>query len=130
MRQRHASGSRFYLTVFPVDSFIYLEAMSFSHYLVGLSLGYLQKLSDTPFVPVESTGYKGDIKMLQPRRCFLGKQRSELHSKLFAFVNFGTRANKFLKGCSTSEEPSAEDIAQVLLADPWRVYELANGREK
>jgi hypothetical protein len=130
MRQRHASGSRFYLTVFPVDSFIYLEAMSFSHYLVGLSLGYLQKLSDTPFVPVESTGYKGDIKMLQPRRCFLGKQRSELHSKLFAFVNFGTRANKFLSCCFIGEEPSAEDIAQVLLADPWRVYELANGRKK
>jgi hypothetical protein len=130
MRQRHASGSRFYLTVFSVDSFIYLEAISFSHYLVGLSVGYLEKLSKTPFVPVESTGYKGDIKRLQPRRCFLGKQRSELHSKLFAFVNFGTRANEFLKCCHTSEEPSAEDIAQVLLADPWRVYKLANGRKK
>jgi hypothetical protein len=130
MRQRHAIGSRFYLTVFPVDSFIYLEAISFSHYLVGLSVGYLERLSETPFVPVESTGYKGDIKRLQPRRCFLGKQRSELHSKLFAFVNFGTRANEFLKRCHTNEEPSIEDIAQVLLADPGRVYELANGRKK
>ncbi|KAF8497460.1 hypothetical protein F5888DRAFT_1613660, partial [Russula emetica] len=100
-----------------------------SDYVSGLSLGYLQILSETPFVPVESTGYKGDIKRLQPRRCFLGKQRSELHSKLFAFVNFGTRANEFLKCCFTSEEPSTEDIAQVLLADPRRVYELANGRE-
>ena len=130
MRQQHAIGSRFYLTVFPVDSFIYLEAFSPSHYLVELSLGYLQKLSETPFVPVESTGYRGDIKILQPRRCFLGKQSSELHSKLFAFVNFGTRANEFLKCCYSSEEPSAEDIAQVLLADPRRVYKLANGRKK
>jgi hypothetical protein len=100
------------------------------HYLVELSLGSLQKLSETPFVPVDSTGYKGDIKRLQPRQCFLGKQRSELHAKLFAFVNFGTRANEFLRCCYTSEEPSVEDIAQVLLADPWRVYELADGREK
>jgi hypothetical protein len=130
MRQRHTSGSRFYLTVSSVNSFIYSEAISFSHYLVGLSAGYLDKLSETPFVPVESTGYKGDIKRLQPRLCFLGKQRSELHSKLFAFVNFGPRANEFLKRCHTSEEPSTEDIAQVLLADPWRVYELANGRKK
>ncbi|KAF8497462.1 hypothetical protein F5888DRAFT_1829389 [Russula emetica] len=100
-----------------------------SDHVSGLSLDYLQILSETPFVPVESTGYKGDIKRLQPRRCFLGKQRSELHSKLFAFVDFGTRANEFLKCCHTGKEPSAEDIAQVLLADPRRVYELANGRE-
>ena len=130
MRQRHASGSRFYLTVFLVDTFIYLEAISFPHYLVGFPLSYLQKLSETPFVPVESTGYKGDIKSFQPRQCFLGKQRSELHSKLFPFVNFGTRANKFLRCCHIGDEPSAEDVAQVLLADPWRVYELANGRKK
>jgi hypothetical protein len=130
MRQRHASGSRYYLTVFPVDSFIYLETFSLSHYLVEVSLGFLQKLSETPFVPVESTGYKGDIKRLQPRQCFLGKQRSELHSKLFAFVNFGTRGNKFLECCDTKQEPSIEDVARILLSDPRRAYELADGREK
>jgi hypothetical protein len=130
MRRRHASGSRFYLTAFPVDSSIYLEAISFSHCIVELPLDYLRKLAETPFVPVESTVHNGDIKRLQPKRCFLGKQPSELHSKLFAFVNFGTGANEFLTCCYTSEEPSAEDIAQVLLADPWRVYKLANGRKK
>lgn len=130
MKQRHASGSKFYLTVLPVDSFIYLEAIPFSHYLVDVSLGFLQKLSETPFVPVESTEYRSDIKILQPRRCFLGKQRSELHSKLFAFVDFGTSGNAFLECCGTSQEPSIEDVARILLADPQRAYELANGREK
>ena len=113
-----------------VDSSTYFETIYFSHCLVELPLDYLRRLAEIPFVPVESTGYSGDIKILQPRRCFLGKQSSELHSKLFAFVDFGTRANKFLECCFTSEEPSAEDIAQVLLADPWRVYRLANGRKK
>jgi hypothetical protein len=130
MRQRRANGSRSYLTAFSVDSSIYLEAISFSHCLVELPLDYLRILAETPFVPVESTGYNSDIQRLQPKRCFLGKQPSELHSKLFAFVDFGTRANDFLKCCFASEEPSAEDMAQVLLADPRRVYELANGREK
>jgi hypothetical protein len=133
MRVRHAGGSRFYLAMFPVDSFIYLEAIFFSHYFVEFSLDHLRKLSETPFVPVEFTGYKGGKKILQPKLCFLGKPRSELHSKLFAFVNFGTRANEFLRYCYTGDEPSAEDIAQaaqVMLADPRRVYELTNGQNK
>lgn len=130
MRQRHASGSRFYLTVFPVDSFIRLEAISFSHYVVDFSLELLQKLSDTPFVPVESTGDKVYIKRFRPIQCFFGKQRSEPHSNLFAFVDFGTRGNKFLEYCGAKQEPSIEDVALILLADPRRAYELANGREK
>jgi hypothetical protein len=130
MRQRHAGGLRFYLAVFPVDSFIYLEAISFSHYLVDLSLDLSQKLSDTYFVPVESTGDKVYIKILRPIQCFLGEQRSEPHSNLFAFVDFGTRGNEFLEYCGSKQEPSIEDVARILLADPRRAYELANGREK
>ena len=110
--------------------FIYLEVTPFSHYLVGLSLGCLQQLSRTPFVPVESTGYRGDIKRFQPKRCFLGKPRSGLHSKLFAFVNFGLYGNLFLECCGTKQDPSIEDVARILLADPRRAYELADGREK
>ena len=129
MRQRHASGLRFYLTVFSVEPFIYPKAITFSDYLVDFSLGCQEKLSETPFVPVKSTGYKGDIKRLQPNRCFLGKQDSKFHPELFAFVDFGTRVNKFLKYCHTRDEPSTEDIARVLLANPSGVYSLVRGRE-
>jgi hypothetical protein len=130
MRQRHASGLRFYLTVFPVDSFIYLETIFFSHYLVDFSLDFLQKLSDTYFVPVESTGDNVYIKRLRPIQCFLGEQPSEPHSNLFAFVDFGTRGNEFLEYCGSKQEPSIEDVARILLTDPRRAYELADGREK
>ncbi|KAH9061942.1 hypothetical protein EDB87DRAFT_1682606 [Lactarius vividus] len=75
----------------------------------------LQKLSETPFVPVESTGRQG---------C-----NPELHAKLFSFVDFGSRANRFLAACGTKKEPSVEEIAQILLEDPRKFYELANGRE-
>jgi len=83
-----------------------------------------------PFVPVTSTEVKGIIKRLQPNQCFLGEANSELYSKLFAFVDFGARANVFLAACGARQEPSVEDFAQLLLAEPRRIYELANGREK
>ena len=84
-----------------------------------------------PFVPVKSVGEKSVIKRQQPIQCyFSGTRSSELHSKLFAFVDFGARANAFLVACGTKQEPSVEEIAQILLADPQRIYQLANGREK
>jgi hypothetical protein len=45
-------------------------------------------------------------------------------------VDFGARANVFLGACGTKQELSVEDIAQILVAEPRRIYELANGREK
>lgn len=83
------------------------------------------------FVPVVSTGEKGAIQRLPPIQCyFAGTGGSELHSKLFAFVDFGPHANAFLRACGTKQEPSVEEIAQTLLAEPRRMYELANGRDK
>jgi hypothetical protein len=64
-------------------------------------------------------------------RCHFSETKgSELHSKLFAFVDFGARANVFLGTCGTKQEPSVEEIAQILVADPQRIYQLVNGREK
>jgi hypothetical protein len=133
MRQSHASGSKFYLVMFQVAYFAYMHSkllLSF-HFFVDFSSAELRKLSETPFVPVKSIGDKSIIRSLQPIQCyFSGTGGSELHSKLFAFVDFGARANVFLGNCGTKQEPSVEEIAQILLADPRRIYQLANGREK
>ncbi|KAH8983017.1 hypothetical protein EDB92DRAFT_1804081, partial [Lactarius akahatsu] len=94
------------------------------------SLEELRTLSETPFVPVQSRRDKGVIQRLSPRGCyFAGIGVAELHAKLFSFVDFGSRANEFLAACGTKKEPSVEEIAQILLADPRKFYELANGRE-
>jgi hypothetical protein len=116
------SGRIFYL--------LFESVLNFSHYLVDFSPAELPELADTPFVPVKSTEDKGIFKRLQPSQCFLGVANSELYSKLFAFVDFGPRANVFLGACGTRQEPSVEDFAQLLLAEPRRIYKLANGREK
>jgi hypothetical protein len=99
--------------------------------LVDFSTTEIRKLSETPFVPVNSAGGKGVIQRLPPIQCyFSGTGGAELHSKFFSFVDFGSRANAFLSACGTRQEPSVEEIAQILLADPRQFYELANGREK
>jgi Protein of unknown function (DUF3684) len=108
---------------------VFESVLNFSHYLVDFSPDELGELRVAPFVPVTSTVDKGIIKRLQPNQCFLGAVSSDLYSKLFAFVDFGPRANVFLGTCGARQEPSVEDFAQLLLADPWRIYKLANDRE-
>lgn len=103
--------------------------LSFSHYLIDFSQTELRRLSKTPIVPVTSTE-DSSPKRWQPSQCYTGTGGSELHAKLFALVDFGARANVFLGACGAKQEPSVEDIAQVLVADPQRVFRLANGREK
>jgi hypothetical protein len=111
--------------------FQFESVLNFSHYLVDFSPAELRELPETPFVPVKSTGDTGIIiKRLQPNQCFLGATNSELYSKLFAFVDFGARANVFLRACGARQEPSVKDFAQLLLAEPRKIYKLANGREK
>ncbi len=132
MRQRHGSGLRPYLAVFQVRFFNlypFATILSFSHYLIDFSQTELRKLSKTPFVPVTSTE-DNSTKRLQPIQCYSGAGGTELHCKLFAFVDFGARANVFLGACGTKQEPSVEDIAQILVAEPRKIYKLANGREK
>ncbi|KAH9014859.1 hypothetical protein EDB84DRAFT_1590279 [Lactarius hengduanensis] len=90
----------------------------------------LRKLSKTPFVPVKSTGGEGVIQGLSPAQCYFARIGvAELHAKLFSFVDFGSRANIFLAACGIKDEPSVEEIAQILLADPRQFYKLANGYE-
>jgi hypothetical protein len=65
MRQRHASGSRFYLAVFQVDvlNLYPFEAILSFHFFVDFSSAELRKLSETPFVPVKSIGDKSIIRI-------------------------------------------------------------------
>ncbi|KAH9061941.1 hypothetical protein EDB87DRAFT_1716602 [Lactarius vividus] len=98
--------------------------------LVVLSPEELRKLSETPFVPVKSTGGEGVIQRLPPKRCyFAGIGVTKLHARHFSFVDFGSRANRFLEACGVKYKPHVEEVAQILLADPRKIYELANDRE-
>jgi len=70
-------------------------------------------------------------RLLPPNQCyFKGEFGGQFHSKLFVFVDFGTSANSFLKACGTKGEPSVEEIALILLRDPRKFFQLAEGRDK
>jgi hypothetical protein len=90
----------------------------------------ITKLSQIPIVPIRSSGEKSQLKWLAPTQCyFAGDGKTGVHSKLFVFVDFGT-GNTFLRVCGTKDQPSVEEIAQMLLADPYKFYELAEGPTK
>lgn len=69
---------------------------------------------------------------MAPRQCYFRGSNGgqQLHSKLFTFVDFGLPANQFLSACGTKREPTVEEVAQILLENPRRFYETAEGRDK
>ena len=68
---------------------------------------------------------------LKPRECYIGAPPSaRLHAEMFAFVDFGLTANRFLAACWSKQEPSVEDIALRLLSDPWKFYNSPDDRER
>lgn len=79
---------------------------------------------------LEGSKYTGPL-LVPPNQCyFKGGSHQEFYSRLFAFVDFGTSANSFLSACGTKEEPSVEDIAQLMSKDPHKFFELVGGQEK
>ncbi|KAI6094846.1 hypothetical protein F5141DRAFT_1295920 [Pisolithus sp. B1] len=87
----------------------------------------LAKLSGVPIVP---TGPSSALKMLPPAKCYLHRgPKPVLYAKLFIFVDFGSKANHFLSACGSKNQVSTEDVAGVLIENPGRFFELAEGYE-
>jgi len=77
----------------------------------------------------DSPGSTGS-QLLPPNKCYFKKEsHSKLYSQLFAFVDFGPPANRFLDACGTKHELPVEEIALVLLKDPQRFFDLAGGHD-
>ncbi|KAF8170185.1 hypothetical protein K438DRAFT_1909340 [Mycena galopus ATCC 62051] len=91
----------------------------------------ISDFSNTSMVPTRPVDPKAPAKSLRwlpPTQCFFGAdERASASSKLFVFVDFGTAANGFLSACGTKHSPSIEEVSLMLLADPHRFYELAEG---
>ncbi|KAI6041582.1 hypothetical protein EDC04DRAFT_1265243 [Pisolithus marmoratus] len=96
---------------------------------VGFHPTQLNTLSKIPIVPSKGSGSQ-PVRWLAPSQCYVGKKTGgEFHSKLFIFVDFGVNANRFLSACGSKNEPSVEEVAETLLADPRRFYDMAGGFE-
>ncbi|KAH0825764.1 hypothetical protein J3R83DRAFT_8923 [Lanmaoa asiatica] len=86
-------------------------------------------LSKLQIVPAKGSGAH-QLRWLIPTQCYLGGgTNGEFHSKLFVFVDFGPVANRFLSACGSKSEPSIDEVAEILISDPKKFYELSGGYE-
>ncbi|KAI6097053.1 hypothetical protein F5141DRAFT_481577 [Pisolithus sp. B1] len=96
----------------------------FDH-IANFSPSDLDKLSRLPIVPTVPSSPHG---LLPPTKCYLSQgTKPPLYAKLFVFVNFGPKANRFLGACGLKNEVSVEDVAEVLIENPERFFQLAGG---
>ncbi|KAG9310114.1 hypothetical protein JVU11DRAFT_9726 [Chiua virens] len=87
----------------------------------------LTLLSTLPIVPSKGSGAQ-PLRWLTPTQCYLGDgSKGSFHSKLFVFVDFGPTANRFLSACGSKNEPSINEVAEVLISDPRKFYNLSGG---
>ncbi|KAF8415909.1 hypothetical protein L210DRAFT_876000, partial [Boletus edulis BED1] len=90
------------------------------------SLGedHLTTLSGMQIVPTSTSGV---LQWMTPTLCYLGRPKDEFTRELFTFVDFGTKANHFLRACGSKDEPSVKDLAECLVDDPERFRKVAKG---
>ncbi|KAG8886946.1 hypothetical protein FRB99_004337, partial [Tulasnella sp. 403] len=86
-------------------------------------------LQGQAIVPAQPPGLKDGWSMCKPGECFFKNERttSDMHAKLFTFVDYGDRANNFLRACGVRNEPGVQEVAGMMVKDPKRFLELAGG---
>lgn len=99
-------------------------------HVADFSSSQISIISGLPIVPTQVEPGSQALRWLSPSQCYLGgASKGQFHSKLFVFVDFGPSANSFLSTCGSKLEPSVEEVASILVADPRRFYDLAGGNE-
>jgi hypothetical protein len=63
---------------------------------------------------------------VKPTECYVGKgEDNSMRSKLFTWVDYGTKAHSFLMACGVRPEPTPQQIVDMLLASPQSFLKLA-----
>lgn len=91
---------------------------------IGPSGNLAEKLGEAPIVPITQTKggqERSNVHFATPRSIFLGN--SEAYGDIFDFVDFGNEANSFLLRIGAKHEPSALEIARMLVRQPGRLLQ-------
>ncbi len=67
--------------------------------------GSLDRLANAPFIPVKSDS---DVKLVEPNKVYFVPREgaNALFRSAFTYVDFGEKANLFLRMCGVRAEPS------------------------
>ncbi|KZO98233.1 hypothetical protein CALVIDRAFT_535334 [Calocera viscosa TUFC12733] len=104
-----------------------------SNRLGELGSADLTRLGESAMVPyIEQKGSDTKLTMLKPTECYFASssQASGQFSELFHFIDFGSRANAFLRQCGVKSEPTVQEIARFLVTNPRRFYDSSGGAER
>ena len=91
---------------------------------IGPNGNIAEKLGEASIVPVVdrvSGEKRSSIKLISPRACFLGD--GQTYGEIFDFVDFGMEANSFLLRVGSKHEPSAAEIAGMLVKQPAKLLQ-------
>lgn len=95
---------------------------------IGASGSLAEKLGEAHIVPVLKKGSSGEkVKLVSARTCFLGDNQT--YGDIFDFVDFGNEANSFLLKIGSKHEPTAAELAAMVVREPVRLLNTL-GHEK
>ena len=102
------------------------------------SLNDFAQLRGAEFIPVRrskrpATGDAapaGEVVLVAPMNCYFGGSASNIQFRdVFFYCDFGSVAGAFLKNCGVRNEPSIEEVAERLVSEPQRFYQLAGSAD-
>ncbi|EST08526.1 Protein of unknown function DUF3684 [Kalmanozyma brasiliensis GHG001] len=77
-----------------------------------------------------SSSATGEVVLVAPMNCYFGGSASDTQFKdVFFYCDFGSVAGAFLKNCGVRNEPSIEEVAERLVSEPQRFYQLAGSAD-
>ncbi len=72
----------------------------------------------------------GEVFLVAPMNCYFGGSASDVQFRdVFFYCDFGSVAGAFLKNCGVRNEPSIEEVAERLVSEPQRFYQLAGSAD-
>ncbi|KAN0064579.1 hypothetical protein ACQY0O_002207 [Thecaphora frezii] len=94
-------------------------------------------LKTTEFIPIKqqrtAKSKEGDETMVlvAPVNCYFGggNTSSPQFKDVFSYCDYGPVAGAFLRNCGVTNEPSIEEVAKRLVAEPERFYQLAGSTD-
>jgi hypothetical protein len=110
------------------------------------SSAVLSRLENVAFIPVQT---EKEVKMYRPAEVyFAARDGQEMYRSAFTFVDFGEKANQFLRQCGVKAEPSVKgmtdnqvsfrsnrradnvDIARLIMREPESMLDKAGSAER
>ncbi|KAI8335578.1 hypothetical protein BC941DRAFT_430703 [Chlamydoabsidia padenii] len=102
------------------------------------AFAHWDKLRNMKFIPVvdkrrnlpSSSSPEENVILVRPTECYFESDDTNFHKELFLYVNFGALANSFLRSCGVKDEPTILELANMLVQDPQRFWDLCGGGER